>query len=203
MANFVMLTRLVNNGMKLTKGIFIGLIFGICGFAQSWGQSLVSGDGSDMIADIRHGEFWEPSAVYEFPAYIQPDFVGDMIDYAKTLIGTRYRRGGMSPKGFDCSGFTGFVFDQFGYKLNRTSRDQYSQGEEVAVDDLQPGDLVFFSGRRRNGRVGHVGMVVSVDRERRSVEFIHSSTSSGVRIDSYPDGGYFSKRYIGARRIIE
>lgn len=203
MANFAMLTRLVDSGMKLTKGIFMGLVFGICGFAQSWGGSSASYAVSDVIADAAVGEFWEPSAVYEFPAYIQPDFVGDMIDYAKTLIGTRYRRGGMSPDGFDCSGFTGFVFDRFGYKLNRTSRDQYTQGEEVAADDLQPGDLVFFTGRRRNGRVGHVGIVVGVDRERRSIEFIHSSTSRGVRIDSYPDGGYFSKRYIGARRIIE
>lgn len=189
--------------MNLTKGIFIGIIFGIGTVAQSWGQSLVSVGGSDIIAEVDCGEFWEPSDVYEFPAYIQPDYVADMIGYAKTLIGTRYRRGGTSPKGFDCSGFTGYVFDQFGYKLNRTSRDQYKQGIDVAIGDLQPGDLMFFTGRRCNGRVGHVGIVVSVDAERRSVEFIHSSTSRGVRIDSYPDEGYFSKRYIGARRIIE
>ncbi len=189
--------------MNLTKGIIIGLILGIGAVAQSWGQSLVSADGSDMIADVGRGEFWEPSTEYEFPVYIQPDYVADMIGYAKTLIGTRYRRGGTTPKGFDCSGFTGYVFDQFGYKLNRTSRDQYKQGKDVAIENLQPGDLMFFAGRRRNGRVGHVGIVVSVDEQRKSVEFIHSSTSRGVRIDSYPDDGYFSSRYIGARRIIE
>ncbi len=190
--------------MNLTKGILIGLILGCSGVVQAVAQSPMLEDKSHLIADVRHGEFWEPPMVYSFPSVQkEPDFVADMIGYAKTLIGTRYRRGGMSPKGFDCSGFTGYVFDQFGYKLDRTSRQQYMQGEAVATGDLRPGDLVFFSGRRVGKRVGHVGIVVSVAPDGESIRFIHSSTSAGVKIDTYPDGGYFSKRYIGARRIIE
>ncbi len=190
--------------MNLTKGILIGLAISFGSVAHVSAQSPVHSEQSDLIADVRHGEFWEPTDMYSFLTYKEPDFVADMIGYAKTFIGTRYRRGGMTPKGFDCSGFTGYVFDQFGYKLNRTSRDQYEQGEAVDLKDLRPGDLMFFGGRRNGkGSVGHVGIVVSVDSKTNAVKFIHSSTSAGVRIDSYPDGGYYSKRYIGARRIVE
>ena len=73
----------------------------------------------------------------------------------------------------------------------------------MSYKDLRPGDLVFFGGRRGGKTVGHVGMVVSVDKERNAMKFIHSANSSGITITSYPDGGYYSRRYIGARRILD
>lgn len=128
--------------------------------------------------------------------------VPDIISYAKKFIGTRYCRGAKGPKRFDCSGFTGYIFKEFGYRLNHSSQTQYRQGSEVMRDDIRPGDLIFFSGRRAGKNVGHVGIVTDVNPDNNSVKFIHASISGGVRIDSYPDGGYYSKRFVGVRRVL-
>lgn len=126
----------------------------------------------------------------------------DLLDYANTFIGTRYRRGGRSTKGFDCSGFTIHVFKEFGYSLGASSRSQYVQGEEIdQKSDILPGDLLFFGGRAGGKRVGHVGIAVDYDPETDEVTFIHSATSGGVRIDS-TSAPYYKRRYIGARRVI-
>lgn len=127
----------------------------------------------------------------------------DIVDYAKTFIGKRYRRGAKGPSAFDCSGFTSYVFRNFDMSLGASSRAQALQGEKISVTDARPGDLVFFSGRRAGSTVGHVGIVVSADPVNGSVKFIHAATSRGVRIDSYPDGGYYSRRFHSIRRVIE
>ena len=127
----------------------------------------------------------------------------DIVNYAKSFLGRPYRRGSKGPKAFDCSGFTSYVFKNFDIKLNPSSRSQYLQGETVEFDDLRPGDLLFFGGRRGGkSAVGHVGMVVSVD-DNGTATFIHAATSGGVRFDKYPDGAYYSNRYIGAKRVID
>ena len=80
---------------------------------------------------------------------------------------------------------------------------QYTQGIGVPIGEIRPGDLLFFGGRRSGkARVGHVGMAVDVD-ESGTVTFIHAATSGGIRYDRYPDGGYYSNRFIGARRVLE
>lgn len=127
---------------------------------------------------------------------------GELVDYAKNFLGTRYRRGAKGPKAFDCSGFTSYVFRQFGYSLGAASHIQGEQGVYVDLENAQPGDLIFFSGRRAGKHIGHVGMVVDVDPSGQSVKFIHASTSKGVVIDRYPDGGYYSRRFIGVRRVL-
>lgn len=130
-----------------------------------------------------------------------PEYVDDLIKFARQFTGLRYRRGGKTPKGFDCSGFTGYVFRQFGIGLNADSRSQYRQGNSIDNEDMRPGDLVFFSGRAvSKTRVGHVGIVTSVDPENGTFKFIHSATSSGI-IESASDEPYYRKRYIGARRV--
>lgn len=131
------------------------------------------------------------------------ELASDLLDYAKTLMGIRYRRGGKSEKtGFDCSGFTGYVFRQFGYGLGSSSGNQYQQGEPIeSKQDVEPGDLVFFGGRGAGARVGHVGIAVSTDPATGVITFIHSATSSGIRIDKTSDP-YYSRRYLGARRVI-
>lgn len=127
--------------------------------------------------------------------------IQDLLKEARAHIGKRYRSGGKGPTVFDCSGFSSYVYRQFGYKLGASSKSQYFDGEEVERKELRPGDLVFFSGRNRNNGVGHVGIVVTADNEKGTFNFIHASTSKGVRIDAISDG-YYSSRYIGARRII-
>lgn len=128
--------------------------------------------------------------------------IADMISYAKRFIGTRYVRGGKSPKGFDCSGFTSYVFDQFGYSLSRSSVGQYGQGVKLSRDEVAAGDLLFFTGRNsRSGRVGHVGIALSNDPETGEITFIHAAISGGIRIDRI-SAPYYASRYIGARRVM-
>ena len=127
------------------------------------------------------------------------ELIAALLDYAYAFEGTRYRLGGSTPKGFDCSGFTSYVFKKFGYELNRTSRQQINDGEQVEQDALQPGDLVFFNGRAVNKNIGHVGIVTEVDSA--GFSFIHAS-SKGVRVSKYPEESYYQKRYIGACRPI-
>lgn len=135
----------------------------------------------------------------------EPDYSSlarQMGDFAANYLGARYRWGATGPKTFDCSGFTSHVFKNFGLPLNRTSRAQYAQGDKVDIKDVKPGDLLFFSGRKVSRRVGHVGMVVSVDPLTGSVEMIHASSSQGIARQKFPDNGYFSRRFLGARRYL-
>lgn len=125
-----------------------------------------------------------------------------IIDYATRYLGTPYRSGAKGPNAFDCSGFTSFVFRNFNITLSPSSRDQYNQGEYVSTADVKPGDLLFFAGHRGGKTVGHVAMAVSVS-ENGTIRFIHASNSGGIRHDVYPDGGYYSQRYLGARRVIQ
>lgn len=125
----------------------------------------------------------------------------DMLGFARKFIGTRYRVGGKAPKsGFDCSGFTGYVFNNFGFRLASDSRGQYLQGRKVPRNEIQPGDLVFFTGRGRSGRVGHVGIAVSNDPVSGEITFIHAA-SKGVGIEKL-SAPYYASRYLGARRVL-
>lgn len=126
-----------------------------------------------------------------------------MTDFASRYLGTRYKLGATGPSAFDCSGFTGWIYRHFGMNLERTSRSQFTQGRKVELHELQPGDLLFFSSRSSGPRtVGHVAMVVSVNAEDGTCEFIHASTRRGVTYQSFPDNAYYSKHFLGARRML-
>lgn len=126
----------------------------------------------------------------------------DILDYASKFKGTRYLLGATGPNRFDCSGFTSYVFSKFGYRLQRTSREQVNDGKVIAKNELKPGDLVFFNGRRAGGsRIGHVGIVTSADNENETFEFIHASCSKGVTVSKSTEA-YFDKRYVKACRVI-
>ncbi|MCF0213010.1 MAG: C40 family peptidase [Muribaculaceae bacterium] len=128
-----------------------------------------------------------------------------ILNYANKFLGTRYRLGAAGPKAFDCSGFTSYVFrNAGGVELERSSRQQYTQGERVSVGSLRPGDLLFFSSASSGrGNVGHVAIVESVDPENNTCRFIHASTKRGVTYQTFPDNGYYSRHFIGAKRVIE
>lgn len=127
-----------------------------------------------------------------------------LLDTAFKYIGVRYRSGMSGPNGFDCSGFTSFVYRQHGLQLTHSSRAQYNEGEHINdIAQLQKGDLVFFGGSRGgHSSIGHVGIVTEVDPARRSFKFIHASTSSGIKVDSSLDP-YYTSRYVGACRVIQ
>lgn len=127
--------------------------------------------------------------------------VDSLIQYAYTFIGKRYKRGGTTIKGFDCSGYTMTVFKQFGIRLPHTSAGQGLVGVEVSKSNIKKGDLILFKGRnRRSRRIGHVGIVISEKGE--PVRFIHSSTSEGVRIDRL-EFVYYKNRYLKTVRMPE
>jgi len=128
------------------------------------------------------------------------NIVDQVIKYAYRFRGTPYRYGASSPRGFDCSGFTSYVFKRFGIELDRSSRGQISDGVRVKKNDLQPGDLVFFQGRSGRGGVGHVGIVTKVNDDN-TFHFIHSACSSGVT-ESKNTEAYYSRRYVGACRVL-
>lgn len=118
-----------------------------------------------------------------------------IVSYAKQYIGVKYVSGGSTPNGFDCSGFTYYVYKQFGYTIPRSSTTQAGAGVAVAKENLQLGDLVIFrDGNNQN--IGHVGIYIGNN------QFIHSSSPGDyVKITSL-SMSYYQTRYVGARRII-
>jgi len=123
-----------------------------------------------------------------------------LLDKAKAFLGTPYRYGGRTPKGFDCSGFVSFVFDSFGVALPRSSVHQAKQGESIDLDEIQPGDLLFFKTRGKKNRISHVGIYLGEG------QFIHAGSwgsrkSRCVKISEL-DGDYYVKRLVSARRVL-
>jgi len=113
---------------------------------------------------------------------------------AKKYLGVQYQWGGCIPAtGFDCSGFVSYVFGYNGVVLPRISIDQYTVGTKVSFEDLQPGDLIFFS-FTGDGVVNHVGIYLGAG------QFINASTSKGVTV--YVIGPYWKSVYVGARRVF-
>jgi cell wall-associated NlpC family hydrolase len=113
-----------------------------------------------------------------------------IVSFARHFLGVRYVYGGTSPRsGFDCSGFTRFVYAHFGIALPHYSGAQFSMGRRVSRAGLRPGDLLFFDG------LGHVGMYVGNGR------FIHAP-HTGTRVEIDRLAGWYSGRFDGARRFV-
>lgn len=118
-----------------------------------------------------------------------------IVEYAKNFLGTRYVYGGSSPSGFDCSGFTSYVYRHFGISLPRTADEQGSHGIYVSRNDLIPGDLVFFATNGSRG-INHAGIYIGDN------HFIHSSSArKGVIISEL--SGYYNETYVTARRYLK
>lgn len=118
-----------------------------------------------------------------------------IIEKAANYLGAPYLYGGSSPSGFDCSGFTQYIYKQFGISLYRTAASQYGHGVQVSKSQLIAGDLVFF--KCGGSTINHVGIYCG------NGQFIHSSSpSSGGVIYSSLNSGYYANTYVGARRIV-
>ncbi|WP_326399988.1 C40 family peptidase [Flavobacterium sp.] len=127
------------------------------------------------------------------------DLIDQIIQLASDKIGTRYRSGGTTTAGFDCSGFMYSTFGAFDIKLPRSSIEQSSVGEKINDENAQKGDLIFF---KTNGRhhINHVGMVIEVAED--EIKFIHSSTHSGVIISSTKEP-YYQRNFAQVNRVIK
>ena len=137
-------------------------------------------------------------------SYSQTETARDsVIQFASNYLKVPYRRGGSTPKAFDCSGFTSFVYRNFGYNLYRTASGQIKNACMI-VDrsELKRGDLVFFKGRNaKQNRIGHVGIIYEVD-EDGSFRFIHASVKYGVTI-TCGNKNYYATRFVAGGRILE
>lgn len=116
-----------------------------------------------------------------------------LLSTALALVGTPYRNGGSSPEGFDCSGFTQWVFARHGIALPRETREQYATGARVNGKAVAPGDLIFFSTVAPGA--SHVGIALDEDR------FIHAPSSRGVVRVERRSSTYWQPRFVGARRV--
>lgn len=125
-------------------------------------------------------------------SYSNPKAIA-VIGTAKSLIGVPYLWGGVTPSGFDCSGFSQYVLAKNGISVPRTAAEQYNSGISVSKSDLRVGDLVFFTTYKPGP--SHLGFYIG------DGNFIHASSSKGVTISSL-SSSYYAGRYIGARRVI-
>jgi cell wall-associated NlpC family hydrolase len=136
--------------------------------------------GTDQIGLTTHAEAVHEQAVREQT---------QVVAYARHLLGVPYVYGGTSRQGFDCSGFTRFVYAHFGVTLPHYSVAQFQRGHRVGRASLRPGDLVFFDG------LGHVGLYIGRGR------FIHAP-HTGTRVSVATLSGWYASRYDGARRLL-
>lgn len=175
-----------------------------------------SGPGTDYdkVGSVRSGQILKATAEngwYKIDSgYISAEYVKEVdasaasqsskgqeiANYALQFVGYPYVYGGSSPKGFDCSGFTYYVYAQFGYSINRTASNQLSNGYAVEKSQLQPGDLVMFRQNGSTKAASHVGIYIGNN------QYVHASTPGvGVIISDLNDP-YISSGYVGARRIV-
>jgi cell wall-associated NlpC family hydrolase len=114
---------------------------------------------------------------------------------ASSWVGTKYRTGGTTRDGADCSGFAMSLHQEVtGIRLPRTTGQQYEQGQDIPVSGTRPGDLLFFQTLRGQDAISHVGVVVAPG------EFAHAGTTTGVTFARF-DQGYWQRRLVGARRF--
>lgn len=132
-------------------------------------------------------------------SFFSLDKLNDLVCYAQNFMGIPYHYGSVGIKSFDCSGFTSYVFKQFGLALPRSSRDQAALGTKVTSAEARKGDLIFFKGRSSKSIVGHVGIVISEIGDK--LTFIHASVSKGITIDSI-DLKYYKDRFLFVKRIL-
>lgn len=118
-----------------------------------------------------------------------------VVSAANKVMGTKYVYGGTTTKGFDCSGFIGYVYKKVGVKLPRTSAAMYKTGKKVSKKNLQTGDLVFFNTSGKG--VSHAGIYIGKGK------FVHSSSSKGVSVAKINDPYYWGSKYIGAKRVAK
>lgn len=152
----------------------------------------------DSSVGYVHGDYIKPCSAESgnsgSSAAAPSSKASSLISYANGYLGVPYVRGGSSPKGFDCSGFTQYVFKKFGVTLPRTAASQAGSCASVARDSLKSGDLVFFRSPSTT-KIAHVGIYIDGGR------FIHSSSPGDVVKTDTLTSGYYDKYYVCAGRV--
>lgn len=123
----------------------------------------------------------------------------NIIGSALQFSGVRYKYGGTTKKGMDCSGLLYVAFSENDVQLPRISYHMAEEGKRIRLNDVTKGDLLFFKTSKRGNRINHVGMVVSV--ENNEIKFIHASTSRGVIVSSLREG-FWNSAFVRATRVL-
>ncbi len=121
----------------------------------------------------------------------------EIAQHAQKYVGAKYKYAGKSPNGFDCSGFTGYVFEKFEINLSSSSQAQSTLGKKIPLNKAQSGDLLFFGKR---GKINHVALILSNSKD--GIEVIHSTSSSGVMVQNVSESDYWKPRILFARSVI-
>ncbi len=122
-----------------------------------------------------------------------------VIASAMAFSGVRYKYGGTTKKGMDCSGLIYVALQENDIVFPRISHQMANEGKKIRVDEVQKGDLLFFKTRKNSKRINHVGLVVAIDDD--EIKFIHSSSSRGVIVSSLREG-FWNSAFIKATRIL-
>ena len=122
-----------------------------------------------------------------------------IIAHAKSFEGTRYKFGGTTQAGMDCSGLVFTAFKKENIALPRISRDMAKKGQRISLSQSSQGDLIFFRTNKNKKTINHVGLVVAT--RKGEILFIHSTTSKGVIISSMQEN-YWKSAFVEARRVI-
>ena len=125
-----------------------------------------------------------------------------VVDFAKTLIGTRYKYGSaIKEQGFDCSGFITYVFNHFKIQVPRISRDFTNAGTSVPIEESKPGDLILFTGTDTTGWiVGHMGIITQNNNGK--IQFIHSASGKSIGVIISGMSKYFETRFVKVIRVF-
>jgi murein DD-endopeptidase / murein LD-carboxypeptidase len=125
--------------------------------------------------------------------------VTNLIETATDNIGVRYKAGGTTKNGFDCSGLVFTTFETQNIKLPRSSYEQSKIGKIIGFDDARKGDLIFFK-TNKSSQINHVGLITEVNSS--EIKFVHSSTSKGVIISSTKEA-YYQNAFVQINRVID
>lgn len=189
-------------GDRVNLRSFPDLTSGIKGLLDK-GEEVVLLEATESWTRVQSSRLGEGWVYNSYLGVTRPDPVSrgsygrvkELLAYAKQWLGVPYRYGGSTPQAFDCSGFTAYVYQYFGYRLPHSSVGQAQLGVGVSKDQLAPGDLLFFN--TVGTRISHVGIYLGEG------IFIHASSGKGQVTTSCLNRAYYEKRYVCARRFLQ
>ncbi|GGD53776.1 C40 family peptidase [Muriicola marianensis] len=148
---------------------------------------------------LRDSILSDGTEIAEAPERIYLDKSEQVINTALTYTGVKYKYGGTTRKGMDCSGLMYITFQEHDIYLPRVSFYMANEGRKISLEEVSKGDLLFFTTSNRRKRINHVGLVVEVEGD--DIRFIHSTTSRGVIVSSLKEG-YWNYAFVKATRIL-